>query len=134
MSSSKNILLKNYNCPNYYSQEWSITLNFIYSLGNLFDTAYDSVWETTCKLYDILALAYLFCIVLILKSTDEVIKNFFSVQVTSAQQLPSGTTALNFQVTDACGSTGTGTLTIVVTNVVSYGETTNAILFKERVY
>lgn len=56
------------------------------------------------------------------------------MQVTSAQQLPSGTTTLNFQVTDACGSTGTGTLTIVVTNVVSYGETTNAILFKERVY
>lgn len=40
-----------------------------------------------------------------------------SLQVTSAQQLPSGTTTLNFQVTDACGSTGTGTLTIVVTNV-----------------
>lgn len=48
------------------------------------------------------------------------------MQVTSAQQLPSGTTTLNFLVTDACGSTGTGTLTIVVTNVVGYGKTNNA--------
>lgn len=42
---------------------------------------YDSVWEIICKLYynDILVLVYLFCIVLILKLIDEVIKNFFLV-------------------------------------------------------
>lgn len=40
---------------------------------------YDSVWEIICKLYDILVLVYLFCIVLILKLIEEVIKNFFLV-------------------------------------------------------
>lgn len=52
------------------------------------------------------------------------------MQVTSAQQLPSETTTLNFLVTDACGSTGTGTLTIVVTNVVSYEKTNNGAVFQ----
>lgn len=45
--------------------------------------------------------------------------NCFQVKVTSTAQLPAGTTPLNFQVTDGCGNTDTGTLTVVVTNIVS---------------
>ncbi|XP_048729930.2 protocadherin Fat 4-like [Ostrea edulis] len=40
-----------------------------------------------------------------------------TLKVTSTAQLPAGTTPLNFQVTDGCGNTDTGTLTVVVTNI-----------------
>ncbi|XP_061171751.1 protocadherin Fat 4-like [Saccostrea echinata] len=42
--------------------------------------------------------------------------NANTLQVSSTTQLPVGTTNLNFQVTDGCGNSDTGTLTIVVTN------------------
>ena len=44
---------------------------------------------------------------------------FFPVEVKNTQQLSAGTTTLNFQVSDVCGNTDSGTLTIVATNIVS---------------
>ena len=44
---------------------------------------------------------------------------FFPVEVKNTQQLSAGTTTLNFQVSDVCGNTDSGTLTIIATNIVS---------------
>lgn len=43
----------------------------------------------------------------------------FPVEVKNTQQLSAGTTTLNFQVSDVCGNTDSGTLTIIATNIVS---------------
>ncbi|XP_078334887.1 protocadherin Fat 4-like [Crassostrea virginica] len=40
-----------------------------------------------------------------------------SLEVKNTQQLSAGTTTLNFQVSDVCGNTDSGTLTIIATNI-----------------